>query len=221
MKKLFVAIRRGELNEVKEILKKNPNLISCTAKQPPKKDDGQSPLQIAIKSGNLEIADYLIEFGADVNFMEIESCNEWKMPVIQDAIMATVMRSRYLSLTYNKNGEKEWELSNTKEKFDKAFNLLKKMFELGADINSHDSYGNSCLGRAILDARRLLPQKNYQDPTWVDERPLNKELKEDLAMIFNLLLELGADINEIDERFGKSLIEYYKEESVAQFLKIN
>ena len=75
MKKLFVAIRQGDLQLVKEILEKNPKLINCTAKQPPKKDDGQSPLQVAIKSGNLHIADYLIDFWADLNFIEIEMPN--------------------------------------------------------------------------------------------------------------------------------------------------
>lgn len=217
MKKLFVAIRQGDIQQVKDLLQKRPELISCTAKQPPKKDDGQSPLQVAIKSGNLIIADYLLDCGADVNFIETESCNQWKMPVIQDAIMATIMNARFLRSTY-KNGEKVWEIYRTKEPFDMAFRILKRMFDLGADINSHDSYGNSCLGRAILDARQILPTIHYQDPTWVDERPLNSELKEDLTLVFDLLLEQGADVNEVDKKKGdKSLAEYYKQECVAQF----
>jgi len=217
VKKLFVAIRQGNIQQVKDILQKKPELISCTAKQPPKKDDGQSPLQVAIKSGNFIIADYLLDCDADVNFIETESCNQWKMPVIQDAIMATIMNTRFLRFTY-KNGEKVWEIYRTKEQFDMAFRILKRMFDLGADINSHDSYGNSCLGRAILDARQILPTIHYQDPTWVDERPLNNELKEDLTLIFNLLLEQGADVNEVDRKIGnKSLAEFYKKECVAQF----
>lgn len=220
MKKLFEAIRQGNITQVQEILKKRPELISCTAKQPPKKDDGQSPLQVAIKSGNFEIADYLLDCGADVNFMEIESCNEWKMPVIQDAIMATIRNTRFLASNY-KNGVKVWEVYRTKEQFDTAFRILKRMFDLGADISSHDSYGNSCLGRAILDARQILPTIHYQDPTWVDDRPLNYELKEDLTQVFSLLIENGADINELDKRTGKSLREYYSRECVAQFLIVS
>lgn len=93
------------------------------------------------------------------------------------------------------------------------------MLELGSDIHSHDSYGNSCLGRAILDAKQILPRKNYKDPEWVDERPLNKELKEDLTLVFNLLIKFGADVNEVDPRTGKSLLEYNQQEYVAQFLQ--
>ena len=71
MKKLFTMIRRGNLEEVAAILDKKPDLISCLAKAPPKKDDGQSPLMVAIKSDNLEVAHLLLDRGADVNFREI------------------------------------------------------------------------------------------------------------------------------------------------------
>lgn len=56
MKKLFKMIRQGNLEEIKRILEKKPDLIACTATAPPKKDDGQSPLMVAIKSDNLEAA---------------------------------------------------------------------------------------------------------------------------------------------------------------------
>lgn len=70
MKKLFVAIRHSDLSSVQNMININKNLVNCVAKSPPKKDDGQSPLQIAIKLGNFEIASYLIDNGADVNWIE-------------------------------------------------------------------------------------------------------------------------------------------------------
>lgn len=213
LKRLFVAIKHGDLHQMKAILKKNPALINCTAKHPPKKDDGQSPLQVAIKTGNFKIADYLIDAGADVNFIESESCNEWKMPVIQDAIRATIMSSRFLTFTY-KNGEKAWEPYNTKEQFNAAFTLLKKIIEAGADIHSYDSYGNSCLGRAVLDAKQVIPA-GVQDPK--DKRPLNNELKEDLTVVFRLLFKSGANINEVHTDREKSKIilhSFYKIEEL-------
>ena len=212
MKKLFTAIRQGDLFQIKELLKKNPALIHCTAKQPPKKDDGQSPLQTAIKTGHFKIADYLIDVGADINFIESESCNEWKMPVIQDAIRATIMSTRFLTYTY-KNGEKVWEPYNTKEQFDAAFTLLKKLIESGADIHSYDSYGNSCFARAVLDAKQVMPA-GIQNP---NERPLTNELKEDLAMVFHLLFNSGVNINEVHLDREKSKIilhSFYKIEEL-------
>ena len=70
MKKLFTAIRQKDFEAVKALLDKKPELIACTAKQPPKKDDGQSPLQVALKTGSFDVADYLLDLGADVNFIE-------------------------------------------------------------------------------------------------------------------------------------------------------
>lgn len=42
MQKTFKAIRNGDLDAVKVILEAHPEEINAIAKQPPKKDDGQS-----------------------------------------------------------------------------------------------------------------------------------------------------------------------------------
>ena len=73
MKKLFTCIRQGKLDEVAQILDKKPELIACLAKAPPKKDDGQSPLMVTIKSDNPEVAHLLLDRGADVNFRDAPS----------------------------------------------------------------------------------------------------------------------------------------------------
>ena len=46
MKKLFTAIRASDLEMVRQIIEKKPELVNCVAKKPPKKDDGQSPSQL-------------------------------------------------------------------------------------------------------------------------------------------------------------------------------
>ena len=61
MKKLFVLLRQGNLEEVKKIIETKPELLNCVAGPQPKKDHGQSLLQVALKSGNFDIADYLID----------------------------------------------------------------------------------------------------------------------------------------------------------------
>ena len=82
------------IEEVKNIISMKPELVNCIAKQPPKKDDGQSPLQVALKTGNFETAEYLINMGADLNFMEdFTCCNTWRTPVVHDAINAVDRKS--------------------------------------------------------------------------------------------------------------------------------
>ena len=86
MKKLFVLIRQGNLEEVKNIIEKRPDLLNCIAGPQPKKDHGQSLLQVAFKTGKLDIADYLIEKGIDVDFMEAEDDDPGlRVPVLFDA----------------------------------------------------------------------------------------------------------------------------------------
>ena len=154
MKKLFQAVRQNDLAAVRELLEKKPELIACAAKQPTKKDDGQSPLQVALKTGNFDIAQYLLDAGADVNFMEADTCaNEWRAPVLHDAINAAVMNCRW-----NTNSPYGgMEVFSTREKADRAYGILEKMIEMGADVNGKDSYGNSCLWRFCLQARQILP----------------------------------------------------------------
>ena len=100
MKKLFTSIRQGKLDEVAAILDKKPELISCLAKAPPKKDDGQSPLMIAIKSDNLEVAHLLLDRGTDVNFQDAINPygNNFSAPVWYDAIVQCFLRAGIMCL---------------------------------------------------------------------------------------------------------------------------
>ena len=136
MKKLFKAIRNSEVDTVKQIIQENPESVNCIAKQPPKKDDGQSPLQVALKTGNMEIADYLIDMNANLNFIEDENCcNSWRTPVIQDAINAAVMCSRW-----NTNDKiMGFRIFSTMERADQAYAVLKKMIDNGANVKDRKS----------------------------------------------------------------------------------
>lgn len=217
MKKLFQAIRHGDIETVKELLAKKPELISCTAKQPPKKDDGQSPLQVSLKTGNFEIADYLLDLGADVNFMESEDCcNEWRAPVIHDAINAAIMNSRW-----NVNSEMMYggiKVFHNKEEADRAYNILKRIVSMGANVNAADSYGNTCVWRACLQAKQILPSYNHQKQEIGTDRILTPELTEDLKRIFTLLYDNGMDMNYIKQDINMSVREFFKNEPVVQFL---
>jgi len=216
LKKLFIAIRKNDFEMVKQLLERKPELIACTAKQPPKKDDGQSPLQVSLKTGNFTIAKLLLDLGADVNFIETDPCcNEWRAPIIHDAINAAIMCSRW-----NVNSEMHGGLKvmHTKEEADLSFEILKKIMELGADVNALDSFGNSSLWRACLQARQILPIYNHTKQTLSSNRLMTEELRYDLSRIFILLFEYGADNNYIAANFDRTAKEYYKNEPLEQFL---
>lgn len=218
MRKLFQAIRQKDLDTVRQILNKNPELISCTAKEPPKKDDGQSPLQVALKTGNFEIADFLLDIGANVNFIEDEACaNTWRAPVLHDAINASVMCSRWNTNNPVYGG---FKVFSTKEKADQAYRILEKMILLGADVNAKDSYDNSPLWRFCLQARQILPAYNHVEHRVSDNRILTPELREDLSRIFLLLKANGADMNDITSNCTLNIMGMYGEEPLGQILRL-
>ena len=212
MKKLFKSIRDSEIEIVKQIIEKQPELVNCIAKQPPKKDDGQSPLQVAFKTGNTDIAEYLIDMGANVNFIEDESCcNSWRTPVLHDAINCAVMCCRW-----NTNDEmRGFKVYSTKEKADEALRLLKKMIDAGADVNAVDSHGNSGLNRFGLQANQILPSYNYVEHIEGNSRIFTDDVHMDLRNVLQVLKDAGADANYKAPNIGYSVRDFYREGSIS------
>lgn len=188
MKALFVAIQKRDKDKVVELLTKNPALVNAVAKQPPKRDNGQSPLQIAFNSYNIWAAKYFIEHNANLNYIEEETAGKWRMPVLHDAINAVMNLARFEYPLNPWDPEKEglFGIKGKKEHFDQTFALLEMMINKGADVHALDSYGNSSLMRAFIVAEDRWTDKN---------RPLNKEAIEDFNKVVKLLLTNGADLN--------------------------
>ncbi|MDO4381299.1 MAG: ankyrin repeat domain-containing protein [Clostridia bacterium] len=214
MKKLFQAIRKKDNDTVKQLIEKQPKFVNCIAKQPPKKDDGQSPLQIAIKTGNFEIADFLIERGSDVNFIEPEgSYDDWRMPVLNYAILAAVMNCRHNS-KFESGGKIFFQEFSSKEKADASFGILKRLLESGADVGKKESHGASCVWRLCKSAEDILPSYSWEEHRVSDSAEVTSQWRSDLSRIFAVLKEYGADFGSEDIK------EFYFEinHPVRQFL---
>lgn len=207
MKVFFKEIRAGNLGAVRSRLDANPALIGATATAPPKKDDGQSPLQVAIKSGQFEIAHELLDRGADVNFMETSELNRWNTPVLHDAIRATVFSTRFGTNWALPGEPARIEIRNTEEGFNRALGILNRLLGLGADPNALDSAGNPALMRAILDARQIT----------VSDLPL-PHLIDDLRRVFDALLHAGADPDWFDPRHQQPLRAQVEGTRLRQFV---
>lgn len=172
MKKLFKAIRQENLEEVASIIEKNPELVNCVATPPPKKDNGQSPLQVATKIGAIEIINYLLEHGADVNFMEAEDDDPGvRAPVLHDAIRMTLISLCYKQL----------------DRSDYGIKLVEELLKRGADPNKRASNGFDALNTAISDAEYVLEKDIYSD-TWT-------KAEQQITKLFDVLIEYGADFN--------------------------
>jgi ankyrin repeat protein len=178
IKTFFKAIADSDLNKVSELLNSDKEYLKICNVAPPKKDDGQSGLQVAFKTGNFDIAKLLIEQGADTNFIETSEINEWTAPVLHDCIRATIFNS--------------YTLQKDTDKFDKAFSILQIMLDKNANPNSTDSYGNNCLHRAIMDSRQMIDNPSAE--------LTNGIMLQQLRKVFKALITAGADTSLTNEK---------------------
>lgn len=67
---IFKAIKEDDFEEVKRLVEWQPELVRAVAPKKPAETMGMSPLQVALNTGwHREIAWFLLENGADVNYM--------------------------------------------------------------------------------------------------------------------------------------------------------
>ncbi|MCI9579646.1 MAG: ankyrin repeat domain-containing protein [Oscillibacter sp.] len=184
MKKLFTAIRRGKLDEVAAILQKKPELIACLAKAPPKKDDGQSPLMVAIKSDHLEAAHLLLDRGADVNFQDAVNPYgfNFSAPIWYDAVVQCFLRA----------GDHVSE--ERKERTKGYFLLLRRLLDMGMDPNRKTSHGLNAWQHA-LEQYDQLARKSYPSYYVEESKAENRQLREMLKAVLDELLKHGVDIH--------------------------
>lgn len=177
-KNFFKAIRGNDLQAVVTLVNSNKEYVRVCNFAPPKKDDGQSGLQVAFKAGNFDISRFLIENGADVNFMEKSEINEWTAPVLHDCIRAVIFNS--------------YTLQKNTSRFDEALKLLKLMIAKKSNPNAMDSYGNNCLLRAFLDSRQMIdtPAVDFKDDILLTQ----------LRSVFKELINAGADVNQANDK---------------------
>lgn len=189
----FKAITDGDREKVAELIESDKAYLTVCSFAPPKKNDGQSGLQVAFKTGNFDIATLLIAKGADVNFRETSAINEWTAPVLHDCIRAMIFNS--------------YTLQKNEDRFKQAYLLFQQMLERKADPNAIDSYGNNCLHRAILDAHQMInhPHADLSDGI----------LLQQLRKLFKTLISAGADIHRHDDRRpdAESLIKNFRLEN--------
>lgn len=177
MNKLFKDIRHSDIEAVRTAISKSITVVNevYNAKAP-KKDIGQSPLQVAIKCGEFEIIELLLENGADSDFMEDPALvppHSVCMSVLHDAIIGA-----FSALCYKQYRNSE-----------KYMNLIKTLLEDGANPNRKTSSEVLPIGTAVNQAEMILERKSaYPD--------IQEITKKRLFEVLDLLIQYGADKEE-------------------------
>ena len=177
MNKLFKDIRHSDIEAVRASISKKAAVVNevYNAKAP-KKDIGQSPLQVAIKCGEFEIIELLLEKGADADFMEDPALvppHSVCMSVLHDAIIC-----EFDSLCYKQYSDAE-----------KYMNLIKRLLESGVNPNQKTSSEMFPIGTAVNKAEMILERKEaYPD--------IQEITRQRLFEVLDLLIKYGADKEE-------------------------
>ncbi len=190
MRKLFDAIRKRENDIVRDLIAENPDLVNSVATAPPEQDEGQSPLQVAIKTGNFVIVDSLLDRGADVNYSG--GIGDEKEPVLHMAVFAAVKSCRHNIRHETGEGVVVEDISY-EGRANAAFMVLQLILEKGANVKARGFRGATIAQRLCETAADILPTYSEEDQTVAEDAVVTKEWINDLGRIFMLLKEHGAD----------------------------
>lgn len=213
--RIFSSIRENDLNRVEALISAEPSLVNAIAPKRPSDTKGMSPLQVSLCTGwHKEIAAFLLKSGADVNYRAERKWTSESHPVLFDCVNTALWNSR----RYTWDGKPVPPLNliwrHTKEESDTAFNLLKCMIDMGADVNQTDYYGRNALFEAVSTANSLCPQKEENGIFYPPGRPMTPEMSEDFRRIIKLLIDSGADKNSTSTFLKKNIREYFSTEYI-------
>jgi hypothetical protein len=178
----FRTVRVGNLSVVRDFVDSDPAYVNICCGKMPKNDAGQSALQIALKVGNLPVAEYLVEQGADVNFEGDKSFGQGSLPPLNSCVKYLVSICSTGNLQIYRDG----------------IRLLRTLIARGANPNAVDSYGYNSLNRALVEIYVA-----WADPP--DEfKSIEQIIFTRLREILKILIRAGADIHMASEEIDSA-----------------
>lgn len=195
------AARKGDAKKVRAILQADPKAISA------KDNHGDTPLHLAALHGQIEVAQVLLDAGADVNAknnygpftpgdlgQQISSNNH------QDPVV--LLSAHGVDERDMKNGYTPLDLAEFSVNHKKVLALL---VSKGADVNAQASSGATPLFWAVMrdqkeDVQFLLDHRaNVNAADAYGDTILDCALRLQYTSLIQLLVDRGADVNAKDQ----------------------
>lgn len=212
---IFAAIREDNLEKVTAAIRENPETVNAVAPKNPYDTRAMSPLQVSLCTGrHREIARFLLENGADVNYRADRKLYSDARPVLFDAVDSALWNSR----RYAWDGEPCPPLNlvwkHTAGEADETFDFLKRMVELGADVNKTDFDGRNALFEAVAEASVLCPDSENDGVFDPPGKPMTDEMRDDFRRVIGFLIEAGADTNAKSAFLKKTVRGYFSDKYI-------
>lgn len=195
------AARKGDAKKVKALLQADPKAISAKDK------NGDTPLHVAALHGQFEVAQALLDAGADVNaknnygpFTPGDLGHQLYSNNHQDPVV--LLSAHGVDQRDMKNGYTPLDLAEFSVNHKKMVALL---VSKGADVNAQAASGATALFWAVLrdqkdDAQFLLDHgANVNLPDAYGDTILDCDLQLQYGSMIQLLVDRGADVNAKDQ----------------------
>lgn len=190
----FAAIREGDIERVRAMTEADPSLVNAPAPKYPLDTQGLSPLQVSLCTGyHKEIACFLLDRGADVNYCPDKKRFPEARPVLFDAVDAAIWNSRRYAWDGKPTPPLNLVWKHTKDEADRAFEFLGRMVALGADVNMTDGDGRNSLFEAVAEASFLCPDREENGVFDPPGKTVTPEMREDFRRVIAFLINAGAD----------------------------
>jgi ankyrin repeat protein len=195
------AARKGDVKKIQALLASDPKLVAD------KDGDGDTPLHVAAKFGQLEAAQALVAAGADVNIKNTEApflpgdlwdivgSNNHKDPV-------DLLRVHGVNTEDNKNGYTPLDMAAFSVHY---MPMVKFLIDKGADVNAKSAAGATPLFWAVLRQQRDEVQylvDHGADVNATDaygDTILDMVLHLQYTTMLPILLAKDVDVNAVDQ----------------------
>jgi uncharacterized protein len=228
------AARKGDVKKVKELLASDPKLVSDKDK------NGDTPLHLAALHGQLEVAQVLIDAGADVNaknnyppFLPDDLNKEYRTKNLQDPAILLHSQAADYAHELNTQGVTTNDLKNGYTPLDLAefannhYKLVQLLVAHGANVNAQAASGATPLFWAVMrdqkdDAKFLLDHgANPNLPDAYGDTILDCAVHLGFQSLVEPLVDKGADVNAEDQSLHRPLTYALQknEDTAASILK--
>ena len=190
MRQLFQTINKGEFEAVKQIIIQKPETVNSKSAGLLKRDEGQTPLRIAVKNSFPQMAMLFVENDADLNAYTPED----DMYIIHQA-MYTVMQYACSGKIYLRDKElkEKGSVSEYTQKlydednrlFDISYSILEYLIKQGIDLSVKNQMGNCFSYGIILSSFSFYPRASVDD--------VSPEIYSRVKKVFSLLLSAKVD----------------------------
>jgi ankyrin repeat protein len=218
-KTIYVAAAQGDVEAVKALLKKDPNLVNA-----PASNDGMSALHWAAFMDRLDVVKALIENGANVNICS----TPYDVTPLFWAVRKDHLDAAKLLIEKGADVKIKMKNGGTILHSPGTFETAKLLIDNGADVNAKDNNGitplHSIANKGNLSAvqRVLFDKSGGTAATWNTDFEKHRDAAEKVTVeIAELLIKNGADINAKDEKGDTPLssAKAAKNKALVEFLE--